>query len=336
MKFLPNVKIMAAVVAGLMWLSGNVGAVVIDWVDVGDAGNLADNTVGYGAVGYDYRISKYEVTINQYTDFLNAVAATDTYNLYNVLMGDNDNIKGISRSGTSGNYTYSVIGDSGNRPVTYVDWFDAARFTNWLTNGQATGAQDASTTETGSYLLNGAINGIIVAGEGDYRLPTEDEWYKAAYYDSTKGEANDGDNYWDYAMTLDNLVDNSTSANYKDGDYATTQSPNYNPSLNYLTDVGAYSDQGSYYGTYDQSGNVQEWTDGLSGDLRVRRGGGWGSSETQLRGSILDHTFFGYEPTLEAPDGGFRLVTFAVPEPSSLALFALGGVAVLMRRKRLR
>jgi sulfatase modifying factor 1 len=313
MKFLPKVKMVSALVAGLLvGLNGSVGAVAvtIDWIDVGDAGNLADNTVGYGSVGYDYQISKYEVTINQYTAFLNAVAATDTYNLYNTFMGSSENIKGIERSGTDGSYSYSVIADSGNRPITYVDWFDAARFSNWLTNGQATGAQDASTTETGSYALNGATSGIIVAGDGDYRLPTEDEWYKSAYYDPTKGEADDGDNYWDYAMRLDNLVDNSTSANYKDGDYATTQSPNYYPSVNYLTDVGSYSDQDSYYGTFDQSGNVNEWTDGSYGELRIRRGGGWGSPYLHLKGDLLDHTFFGYEATLEAPATGFRLVIY--------------------------
>ena len=327
---------MAAVVAGLLGLNGSVGAVAvsIEWVDVGDVGNLADNIAGYGSVGYDYQISKYEVTINQYTAFLNAVAVTDTYNLYNTFMGSKDNIKGIERSGTDGSYSYSVIAESGNRPITYVDWFDAARFSNWLTNGQVTGAQDASTTETGSYTLNGATSGIIVAGDGDYRMPTVDEWYKAAFYDPTKGKADDGDNYWDYAMRLDNLVDNSTSANYKDGDYATTQSPNYSQSINYLTDVGSYSDQDSYYGTFDQSGNVNEWTHSSDGELRIRRGGGWGSSYIHLRESLLSDSFFDFEATLEAPDVGFRLATTAVPEPSSLALFALGGVAVLMRRKR--
>ena len=54
---------MAAVVAGLLGLNGSVGAVAvsIEWVDVGDVGNLADNIAGYGSVGYDYQISKYEV-----------------------------------------------------------------------------------------------------------------------------------------------------------------------------------------------------------------------------------------------------------------------------------
>jgi hypothetical protein len=56
-------------------------ALVIPTVLVGDAGNSADST-GFGAVSYEYQIGKYEVTLAEYTAFLNAVAATDTYNLY--------------------------------------------------------------------------------------------------------------------------------------------------------------------------------------------------------------------------------------------------------------
>jgi hypothetical protein len=49
-----------------------------------------------------------------------------------------------------------VIG-SPNHPITNVNWGDAARFANRLQNGQPTGAQDATTTEAGVYLLNGAV-----------------------------------------------------------------------------------------------------------------------------------------------------------------------------------
>ena len=88
------------------------------------------------------------------------MGAADTYGLYNTQMGLNPYIMGISRNGASGSYTYSVIG-SGNRPVTYVSWFDSARFVNWLHNGQPTGTQAAGTTETGAYALNGATSGEI-------------------------------------------------------------------------------------------------------------------------------------------------------------------------------
>jgi len=89
---------------------------------VGDPGNAADptqqgdGTSGYGIVGYTFNIGTYDVTLTQYTAFLNAVAATDTYGLYNVALSLVSSVKGISRSGASGSYSYSVIGD-GQRPA---------------------------------------------------------------------------------------------------------------------------------------------------------------------------------------------------------------------------
>ena len=58
-------------------------AVTISWSPVPDAGNAADPATGHGAVGYAYSIGTYDVTIGQYTEFLNKVAKTDTYGLYN-------------------------------------------------------------------------------------------------------------------------------------------------------------------------------------------------------------------------------------------------------------
>lgn len=134
-------------------------AITIDMVTIGNPSN-ANDTTGYGGVSYIYNIGTAEVSLFQYAAFLNAVAATDTYNLYNgTYMGNNANIAGISRSGSSGNYSYSVLG-TGARPVTYVSWFDAARFVNWMANGQPVGAQGNGTTENGAYSLFGAISGV--------------------------------------------------------------------------------------------------------------------------------------------------------------------------------
>ena len=146
-------------------------------VTIGNAGNAADSTTGYGAVGYSYNIGTTEVTLTQYTAFLNAVAATDTYGLYNTSLGTDLNIKGIVRSGSSGAFSYAVSG-SGARPVTYVSWYDAARFTNWLGNGQPTGLQTSGTTETGAYTLTGNTGNPTKNGGASYWVPSEDEWYK--------------------------------------------------------------------------------------------------------------------------------------------------------------
>jgi formylglycine-generating enzyme required for sulfatase activity len=127
-------------------------------------------------VDKEFRIGKYEVTIQQYTDFLNAVAATDPYLLYDANMAIDLNIAGISRSGTSGGYSSSVInngGLSGNRPITFVSWFDAARFANWMHNGQGSGS-----TETGAYtLVGGQTSGTAPAKNtgAQFYIPTENE-----------------------------------------------------------------------------------------------------------------------------------------------------------------
>jgi formylglycine-generating enzyme required for sulfatase activity len=313
-------------------------AVTIDWVTIGDPGNTADTT-GYGAVSEAYRIAKYEVTIQQYTDFLNAVAQTDPYSLYNTSMASDLNIAGISRSGTSGGYSYSVIdngGLSGNRPITYVSWFDAARFANWMQNGQGSGD-----TETGAYtLVGGQTSGTAPAKNlgAQFYIPTENEWYKAAYYKG--GGTNAG--YWDYATQSDTPPGNTVGsganqANYNNGVYAVTQSASYSGSQNYLTDIGTFTNSASFYGTFDQSGNVYEWNDltGVAGSTRGVGGGGWDDSALGLS-SYGRNTI---DPSFEGSNGGFRLASpVAVPEPSTwvmgLAGIACAGWGGYRRRQR--
>jgi hypothetical protein len=148
-----------AVLACVLLVISASAAVSIDFVTVGNAGKPAD-TSGYGAVAYEYKIAKNETTIGQYVEFLNAVARTDAYGLYNPLIGTNRNSSGITRSGAPGSYTYNAVTGTANRPITYVSWFDAARFCNWMHNGQPAGLQTALTTESGAYSLLGAMSGV--------------------------------------------------------------------------------------------------------------------------------------------------------------------------------
>ena len=66
------------------------------------------------------QIGKHEVTAAQYCEFLNAVAATDTYGLYNTNMWTHNAGCKIERSGLPGGYTYVVAQDWADRPVNFV------------------------------------------------------------------------------------------------------------------------------------------------------------------------------------------------------------------------
>ena len=113
-------------IGGLVLALPASAEVTFDWVTVGDPGNGCDTQGPYclGAVADTYRISKYEVTNAQYAEFLNAVAETDTYELYHTDMGDPSahhyGHGGIARSGNPGSYTYSAIAGRENMPVNYV------------------------------------------------------------------------------------------------------------------------------------------------------------------------------------------------------------------------
>ena len=329
---LPSV---AAVLFAAFILNSNLQAalITIDTVSVGNAGNAADTT-GYGAVGYEFNIGKYEVTIGQYTSFLNAVAAIDTYSLYNPNMATDLNIAGITQAGSSGSFAYSVIG-SGNRPISYVSWFDAARFANWMQNGATAGAS----TETGAYTLNGASSGVgfTKSAGATWWIPSESEWYKAAYYKG--GGTNAG--YWLYPTksnaTPGNTIGGSANqANYFAGDYAVTQSATYSTSQNYLTDAGAFSNSASAYDTYDQGGNVYEWNDAVIGSSRGLRGGSWDRQRGYLQSSLRDSDL----PTQESNFVGFRVASAdaaPIPEPgtwAAMAIFAGGAAYAGWRRRR--
>ena len=290
-----------------------VNPVTIDTVTIGNMGNAADTTGTpgpFGAVAHEYRIGAYEITARQYTAFLNAVAATDTYALWYIYMSLPGSGCQIQRGGSPGDYTYTVAADYADRPVNNVSWGDAARFVNWLHNGQPTGAQDASTTEDGSYTLNGAISDVELMAvtrnaAATWRLPTEDEWHKAAYH------KNDGvtGNYWDYPTGTDlapgrdltELTNPGNNANY----YAASPYPI--EGIYYTTRKGEFELSDSPYGTFDQTGNVWEWTETSSGSARVRRGGGLGSS---LKSAANDRNLD--NPLLQQGDMGFRV---AAPPP---------------------
>ncbi len=314
------------------------GLTSLETVTVGNPGNagelsgtgLVPNRI-CGAVDYFYRMGKYEITAGQYTEFLNAVADTDTYGLYNTSMWSGSYSCKIQRTGTSGSYTYSVASDWANRPVNYVSWGDAARFCNWLHNGQPTGPQGLNTTEDGSYCLNGAMDdaslmAVTRKANATWVLPSEDEWYKAAYH------RNDGvtGNYWNYPTGTDSFPSNDlidpdpgNNANFGQDPY-TIGSPYWR------TPVGEFENSESPYGTFDQGGNVIEWNEAIpyeSYSCRGLRGGSFLNDGSALHASGRGC----YYPSYESYAYGFRVAL--VPEPATLFVLALGGLTLSRRRR---
>ncbi len=271
-------KISTALVLIFLGLTCDVSSgapVTFDWVTVGNPGNAGEDqsTGTFGDVSYIYRIGKHEVTNAQYVEFLNAVdsSGANVLDLYRSDMST-DALGGINLNvGAANGLKYEIKPGRGNNPVVYVSFFDAMRFVNWLENGQGTGS-----TELGVYGISDGLSEVRAAS-ATYFIPTEDEWYKAAYH------KNDGvtGNFWDYPTSTDgvpysdqppgiaapdasntgNFLQNDGVANGYDDGYAVTGSPGFVNSQNYFTDVGAYTESLSPYGTYDQGGNVFEWNE---------------------------------------------------------------------------
>jgi formylglycine-generating enzyme required for sulfatase activity len=226
---------------------------------------------------------------------------------------------GITRSGSWGNFTYSVITGREQIPVIHVSFWDALRFVNWLHNGQPTGMQDDGTTEDAAYTITpeGIADNLIARNGGaTIFLPSEDEWYKAAYYNAVSNS------YFQYPTGSETQPTCATPG-------ATPNTANCNLIVGDLTDVGSYTGSASPSGSLDQGGNVQEWTERRIGLARAVRGGTFVDDPSELSASIRHFPY----STNESSFLGFRVAM--IPEPTTALLLATGlaGLAAVGRRR---
>jgi len=221
----------------------------------------------FGSVSREYRIGTTEVTNDQYVTFLSAIASTDPRSLFNTSM-QSDPRGGIQRTGTNGNYSYSSKPFMGNKPVNFVSIWDAMRFTNWLHNDMPSGSQNLTSTEDGAYFLNGvtflplADRNVTRKAGAKWFLPSDDEWFKAAY------QKNDGitGNYYEYPTATDDVPIPATADAQGNVSNPGSNVVNYLMAADWnglngnVTTVGS-TQSPSAYGTFDQAGNVDEMTE---------------------------------------------------------------------------
>jgi formylglycine-generating enzyme required for sulfatase activity len=247
----------------------------IAFVPIGNPGNSNDTT-GYGGVPYTYRMGKYTISQNQ-------IDAAVSNGLQNV---------------TAGPW-------SGDQPAANISWYQAAAYVNWLNtskgyqpaynltldsnNGWSMALWPTTPDSNGNVAWTNGGTNLYRNANCLYFLPSEDEWYKAAYYDPAKNRGSGG--YWLYPTGRDSdptPVARGTNA----GTAVYNQSLGNGPAS--VFQAGGLSP----YGTMGQGGNVWSWTETSWStsnadpqEFRVVLGGGWYNSADYLQSSFRDFGF---------------------------------------------
>lgn len=270
------------------------------FVMVGDPSNQPDSA-GRGSVPYAYEISRDEISLGRYVEFLNSVARDDPNQLWES--------SSTQRTGLPGDYSYSISDLFKDKPVN-ISVPQILRFINWLHNGKPSGDQSNSTTENGAYSFYGLQSFTLRNVNATYWLPNENEWRKAAYYDPVAKSHRmypHGDQI--PVQAVGNLQGDVVNPSPITCVYGNTIWGNMSFSL--FMSVGT-SGSVSPWGTMDQAGNSWEIFEPVQpGEIKVRlHGGGYNSSEGSLR-----RTSTGANSVGSVTRGGFRVGRLAVGQP---------------------
>jgi formylglycine-generating enzyme len=212
--------------------------------------------------------------------------------------------------------------DRGAHPVERVSWFGAATFCNAL-----------SQREGLTPVYNESTWAANLQADG-YRLPTENEWFKAAAWDPNAAV------YHTYGFGRNSCTVQDANF-YQSGDafesYGGTTPAGYYDGAHLMGDgVNLTHAETNPYGLYDLSGNVWEWShDAWSGGtydpqtaLRTFRGGSWSFG---YAASVVATARSTTAPANSSTEIGFRVVR--IPEPGALGLLAGVGLLTLRRRR---
>jgi sulfatase modifying factor 1 len=296
----------------------SVSAQAIEWQRVGDPGNPGHPINLQGSVAYEYDIAKYEVTNAQYEDFLNSVADADPNGLFDARM-ETDVLGGIEQTGVSGSFAYAAKSGFENKAVSFLSFWEAARFANWLHNGMPDGAQGPATTEGGAYTLSPAAiaaNSVTRNTDALFAIPTRNEWWKAAHYQPTTQT-------WFLSPAQSQTTLACGAPALDDGN---TGSCSRSPFV--IEPVGSYLLSDSPSGTFDQGGNVHEWVDHATQFDRELFGGSFFTG-----GSSSSFLIFNRRRNAAARDSqtGMRLIRTVVAAPApALGPWGLGAIAVAL------
>ena len=290
---------------------------------------------------YDFYISKFEVSCEEFCAFLNNARTnaanargTNMYfagsgNVYmdaahsNLLFELLSSRLQCDTNGANGTW-YTVYPDYVGHPVVGISWYGAVKYCNWLTvedgrtNNQQCYAEGANPTNWTPVNVSYAqwADGfqdseriMWVTNYTGFRLPMDNNTAQANYYNEFyKVAAWNGSSNVSYGYGR-NTIDGQ-DANYSgSGDPFEAFSPATTPAGYYdgSNHGGTFQTRtnANIYGIYDLSGNVEEWTTEMAGSNRNTRGGGWASLSSAVKSSDMNSN----SPTACNTHLGFRVVS---------------------------
>ncbi|MFZ2874365.1 MAG: SUMF1/EgtB/PvdO family nonheme iron enzyme [Phycisphaerales bacterium] len=303
----------------------------IDFVTIGATGNRGYDgpdpnglATGRGAVGYEYKIGRYEVTAGQWGEFFTAVAA------------QSQPLPWVTQPsiwhGTSPGPSLQMM------PVGGVTWRTAAMYCNWLHNGKTTdragfmnGAYDVSTFGANS---EGVFTDQPAHSPGArYWIPTLDEWMKAAHYDPAKQNPDGSTGGWWLYLSSDTPLRYGLPP-WLGGNGQANAGFALQDDTQFGIPLGAYADSLSPWGLLDTAGATRELSETVFQNLggvryRLVKGSAWatpvGSTDTAwgIGGVGMGVTDYAY---------GLRLAA-AIPNPGTTAVI-VGGVWLARQQRR--